>query len=94
MIYFIGNSYLLNFKLNFCVLFASDMNSMFVLTENENQRLEVQRFDCSFNPAKLVDSWDEIMWDTAVTSLALYDCVPSILLAEKHLAFTSNSTVP
>lgn len=65
------------------------MNSMFVLAESRNQQLEVQRFDCSSNPAKLMETWDENLWDSAVTCFNLYDCVPSITLAEKHLTFKS-----
>ncbi|ODN00596.1 hypothetical protein Ocin01_06074 [Orchesella cincta] len=51
--------------------------------------LEIQLFDCTLNPCRVREVWQESKWNVGVTAIALFDYIPSMLIPEKVLAFTS-----
>ncbi len=58
--------------------------------ENTDGLLEIHQYDCNANPARLKCTWNETMWDTAVTAFAIYDNVPRIVLAEKQMKYVTS----
>lgn len=53
---------------------------------------EIQIFDCTLNPAKpKVEVWNETKWnDNAVTAMALFDQIQSMVVPEKAMAFQTS----
>jgi len=72
------------------VFSLSTLETMYVLktSPEDVNSLCVQIFDCTLNPCKYKETWEENKWDAGVTAMALYDYHANIVVPEKTLTFS------